>query len=320
MTAPEALAWLTLPTAVRELVKSARPMANMALPAVVGLEADVWLDPEAQLVATAGPDEKTAAARIRSAGLMAHAVRPTGPGPWVRIKSADAVPADLLNPALQAGGLAPSAWQKPLGGPTPLLAMLASGALGAGAGYLGGRLVDANVPGTTGRRARHTGAMLGALLGAAPGAALGAVGMQHSENADNPWAAWVRPNVMFGKAAADEAFAKAADDSGSIFLRDIPVDSFGRLVMEDPFAPLATRSTAASVVEAASQSLGGTGLVSPFDIARTLASAGVGYLTGMTVGRVLGAVAGMTPPAQQALSRTGALAGVLQSVIPRISQ
>lgn len=335
MNAIEAISWLSVPTQVRDLVKAAFPLASRAQEALRG-EPPVTLriQPEDQLIVA----PVNSLLKLSAHGLMAthDPLDQYLPGPWLTVKSADLHASDLLHPSGQAAGMIPAAWNKPLGGPSPLVGMLASGALGAGGGYLLGRGLEAWLP----ERAigpggiRRTTALLGGMAGATLPFYSGLVGMRHPENADNPLAAWVRPNVMFGSVekpasccpekiahelnlpAPDPGFSKAAEEAGGIFLRAIPVDDFNRVIMQDPFAPLQVKATAAGIVEAASQSLGGYGLVSPFDIARTLANAGVGYLTGVAIGKTLGALAGMTPQAQTVLQGTGAMAGVLRSVIP----
>jgi hypothetical protein len=44
---------------------------------------------------------------------------------------------------------------------------------------------------------------------------------------------------------------------------------------------------------------------------------GSGLASGMLVGKALGALAGLTPGAQQTLKRTGMWAGALMNIVPR---
>jgi len=98
----------------------------------------------------------------------------------------------------------------------------------------------------------------------------------------------------------------------------IPRDHFNNLVWQDPYTPLPIRSATTGVVNAASMSQGGARVVSPFDIARIGVGMGTGWLSGMLVGKTLGALAGLRPESQKTLQQTGVWAGVLTNVVPKL--
>jgi hypothetical protein len=65
-----------------------------------------------------------------------------------------------------------------------------------------------------------------------------------------------------------------------------------------------------------SQAIAGSPYVTPADMARLTAGMGVGYASGLVVGRTLGVFAGMPKPTQDRIAQTGALAGVVKSALP----
>lgn len=168
------------------------------------------------------------------------------------------------------------------------------------------------------------------------------------------WQTWIKPNVLFGhpkavepppplvgppsppefpviKAGAEALAAiqpdispemqKAADmfyggASGPFALEPIPVDAFNRLVVADPFTPPNLQAATLGVVNAASNLRGGSRFISPMDIARVGLGMGAGYVQATIGGKVLGALAGITPEAQQKLQTAGVVAGAIKSVVP----
>jgi hypothetical protein len=113
---------------------------------------------------------------------------------------------------------------------------------------------------------------------------------------------------------------KAADEFGgmgqSISLEPIPVDAFNRLVLNDPFTPTPMQYATLGLINAASNIGGPSRFVSPMDIARVGMGMGAGYVQASIGGRVLGALAGLTPQAQKTLQTAGVIAGAVKSVIP----
>lgn len=117
-----------------------------------------------------------------------------------------------------------------------------------------------------------------------------------------------------------EEMQKAADMFGgmvpSISLEPIPVDAFNRLVLNDPFTPPNMQAATLGVVNAASNLNGPSRFVSPMDIARIGLGMGAGYVQASIGGKVLGALAGVTPEAQRTLQNVGVVAGAIKSVVP----
>ena len=60
----------------------------------------------------------------------------------------------------------------------------------------------------------------------------------------------------------------------------------------------------------------GMGIITPMDIARVGLGMGAGYVQATVGGKVLGALAGLTPQAQKTLQTAGVVAGALKSVVP----
>ena len=138
--------------------------------------------------------------------------------------------------------------------------------------------------------------------------------------------------AMFGQQLEAQA--------GGFGIRSIPVDAFNRMVWRDvrkgsaeqtafgsksPWGDNSQSLHTPAPVGAATTGLmtgvqqqTGSRLVSPGDIVRTIASAGVGLATANTVGRTLGALAGLTPAAQEKLQDVGLFGGLLTSVVPAL--
>ena len=262
---------------------------------------------------------------------------------WVYIKRANTTVADVSRPILKIMNLAPNSWNQLLGsaGTSPLVSMLTSGLLGGGLGYLGGTMAEQLVPESYLERGklRKNTALLGALAGAAGPAYLGSVGMRMGDDdTKNPWKAWLEPNVMFSnqkeaiakayKAISElsqdpsaedgvkKAFGYDSGDAGLFNVTAIPVDAFNRVVMQDPYATTGLQTATVGLTEAANQAKGNTGMISPFDIARIGLGMGAGLSQAYLGGKVLGALAGLTPNAQQKLQQVGMFAGALKAVVP----
>lgn len=168
----------------------------------------------------------------------------------------------------------------------------------------------------------------------------------------SPWNALITPNVLFGSpkttyplppmpepppmpgmsnikasAAALEAVKPEISDemqkaanmfkSSDFFSLDpVPVDAFNRVVLNDPFLPPNYQAATLGIVNAASNLRGSSGFVTPMDIARIGLGMGAGYVQASVGGKVLGALAGLTPEAQRTLQAAGVVAGAVKTVVP----
>jgi hypothetical protein len=143
------------------------------------------------------------------------------------------------------------------------------------------------------------------------------------------------PEAGWPKAASiHPRFHKAAETTGALFLRSIPVDAFGQVVWNDvrnpPNAfgtkspwddnsqPLGTPPYAAAAVTgllSGTAQAAGSPVVSPWQVASAAAvGTGKGWLTGLAAGRVLGVLAGLRPEAQQKLQSAGLWGGLITGV------
>ena len=264
-------------------------------------------------------------------------------GNWIFVKKSDVLASDVFGKIPKLMNLAPNSFNQQLGqfGTSPLFSMLTSGLLGGGLGYMGGAMAEQLLPERYLERGklRKTLGTLGALAGAAGPAYLGTVGHRNWDDPNrSAWNSWIEPNVFFGqqKKAIDKGLAHIqaiAQNSEGILkeafgddpitgegmisvMPHIPVDAFNRSIMADPFASLPIQTAAVGLVEAANQAKGNSGLISPFDIARIGVGMGAGLSQAYIGGKVLGALAGLTPQAQQTLQQAGMYAGALKAVVP----
>ena len=115
----------------------------------------------------------------------------------------------------------------------------------------------------------------------------------------------------------EEDFEKIGIDfSHNAFVPQIPVNQFNNFVMNDPNTPRPIQAATAGLTTAASMSRGGVNLVSPFDVGKIAVGMGSGLVSGMLVGKTLGALAGLTPVAQEKIQNAGVMAGMLTNVVP----
>lgn len=137
----------------------------------------------------------------------------------------------------------------------------------------------------------------------------------------------------------DEKYA--AFQSG-LYAPSIPVDAFNNVVwndvrkgsnMSNPYGtrspwgsndqPMHTPPALASATTGLVSGFGamtGSPIISPATVISGLASAGVGLATANIAGRALGALAGLTPEAQNKLQDMGLWAGMLHAVVPPVLQ
>lgn len=214
--------------------------------------------------------------------------------------------------------------------PTPLLTSLVGAALFGGLGYGAGKLLERRLP----RRyfqPRPYGkwlAALGAGLGALPGAYF------HSlQSRVNPAEAGWNSSFPFNQEQSKTAELQEAaedlieelgieklsyeDNSGGLYRPTIPVDQFNRVIWSDPQTPVPIRSAAAGLTVATSLRERSP-VISPMDIAKTVVGAGSGLFSATVVGKTLGALAGLSPEAQQKLQQVGIWPGILKNVIPMV--
>ena len=277
---------------------------------------------------------------LEKSGVHYKIGRPNLSRPWIMVKSSSTTISSVLGPIAQAFAIKPSSFTDAIGGATPLASMIAGGALTAGLGYGAGALAETFAPEVFEKgKLRKRLAVLGGALGALPGAALGGIGMSNWDDPANPdrksspFNAFIRPNVLFGnsniKQASDslsdiqphisDEMQKAADFFGgndSLHFAPIPVDAFNRMVMADPFAQPYMQAATMGIVGAANSLNGGSGFITPMDIARIGMGMGAGYVQATIGGKVLGALAGLTPQAQRTLQGAGVIAGAMKAVVP----
>lgn len=233
----------------------------------------------------------------------------------IEIKAAETPVISVAKPLGQAFNLLPSSLNAPIGGPTPLAAALTGGLLTAGGGYLAGRLAENLLPERiiNGKNLRRTGLALGGLLGAVPGLYLGSLGMRTRPNnaTSSPWNAWIEQNPL-----VTQPIQKSGNLSAGPELLPIEVDGFNRLVMRDPYLPPQIQTATVGLMESANTLAGSNGIVTPTDLASLAIGMGAGMAQAYLGGKVLGALAGLTPEAQKGLQNVGAVAGALKMVIP----
>lgn len=219
------------------------------------------------------------------------------------------------------------------GGPSPLAAALAGGALLGGGGYATGSLASRMLPEDYFDRdvlPANLG-LLGAGLGALPGLGWGTLKYMGVPG---------RPGQTFAHRGAGwlsaYPFRKTSAATDALFEKRIPVDAFNAAVWNDvrsagnPFGtrspwgdrdqPLGTpphvAAAASGLVAAASGTSGGDEYVSPWDVAVAAAvSGGKGLLAGLTAGRILGTLAGLQPDQQKQLQRMGMWGGLIGGAI-----
>jgi hypothetical protein len=268
---------------------------------------------------------------------------PKEQGPWIRIKEAFEI-GNITKPIAQLGGFTDGLPADLIGGPSPLAATIASGALGAGAGYLSGRGLEHFFPEKFQKgKLRKRLAIAGGLAGAIPGVWLGAV--NHRLNGPKGWL------MPFGATDSDQEHQaealntingfldilseatsisrreteKRADafdglaGGANLYVKAIDKDRFNRAVWDDPYLPDVYKGMTSGVVEGASQVAGyESPFISPMDIARIGIGMGTGWASGLVVGKTLGALAGISPSTQKTLQQAGIYAGLIKGTVPKL--
>lgn len=224
-----------------------------------------------------------------------------------------------------------SGWRganKALGGPTPLSNAIVSGLLLGGLGYGVGTLAEQLLPErflSPGQIRKPLG-ILGALAGAGYGA-INAGTISHHRPDIGYLKSWISSNdtPITPPTEKTSVFDRPSSANG-LYAPQIPVDAFNRAVWADASKgynqygivqhtnPAVAAATTGIISGAASQAR--SPIISPANVINTIASAGVGLATANIAGRALGALAGLTPAAQEKIQDTGLWAGMLHAVIP----
>jgi hypothetical protein len=355
----DAEGWRRVPAMVVDLFKQAAPAAcRLAAWAtsVAGPEDRLWWHGGSKTAwaEVADPEKRGDWERlpdIPDLPGVALFVEPIPPPPfpgWVLVKAADGYLAPIARPG--------QAVQKMIGGPTGLTEALVNGLIGGGLGYGAGWIADQFLPEEHFQKGRLP--MTFGLVGAGVPAALGlwqytteqrAKGLPPGTGEPPPpplpthipipehWTDPLPPpyTPQEPKAASiHPRFHKAAETTGALFLRSIPVDAFGQVVWNDvrnppnrfgtkspwgdnsqplgtpPYAAAAVTGLLAGTAEAA-----GSPLVSPWQVATSAAvGTGKGWAAGLIAGKVLGALAGLRPETQQKLQSAGLWGGLITGV------
>lgn len=247
----------------------------------------------------------------------------TPPNPFATIKIKQATVATTLGDGWRGAN-------KALGGPTPLSNAIVSGLLLGGAGYGAGTLIEQLLPErfmSRGGVSKPLG-LVGALAGLGHGA-LNASTINHYRPDIGYWKSWISSNDT-PMTPPEKQGMFGAPNMGNNGLRApiIPVDAFNRAVWADASRgynqagivphtnPAVAAATTGIITGAAMQAR--SPIISPANVINSIASAGVGLATANLAGRTLGALAGLTPAAQEKIQDTGLWAGMLHSVIPPI--
>lgn len=225
--------------------------------------------------------------------------------------------------------------QKPLGGPNPLAATIVGGLATAGIGHIAGGVASQFLPRRTGKRVRDMATIGGGLLGAAPGALW--AGNNYANSADS---GAVVPGVhpALAPLVSPWPFKSSADSTGGLSMASIPVDAFNRVVWSDvavtpnpwgtksPWGDnsqsLRTPAPAAAAITGIITGVSATtgqDYVSPLQVGMAAAAAGgKGYATGMVVGKLLGALVGLSEDEQSLMRRVGAWSGAISTIANHI--
>jgi hypothetical protein len=228
-------------------------------------------------------------------------------------------------------------------GGRPVASTIASGLLGAGLGYGAGWLGEKLLPQYAQRpgRLRKTLALAGGALGAGVGAVPGMVNWTVGRKFNDPTLWQGFPDEGFEKdllsqnyrQATQQYLNKASEDAlgtmGGPSLEEMPLirtDELGRVLWGSRTNPQTTAMTMGLVYGANQMPdpVSQPGVVTPHQVGlfgTMMGAAGgglKGYIAGRTVGAALGLLTGMPEGTQQVLGRTGAVTGILNTMIPRL--
>lgn len=320
-----------LPQAQR--VKSAHERAASAA-GILPVAAAAW-EPQTGGVSVYTPEavnEKTAAAYVAKFSLPTESIifraLETGPDPEkeILVKVGSVIPGT---------GAVWNTSNKLLGGPNPLTNGIVASLLLGGAGYGGGALLENLFP----ERYLERGKLRRTLGLTGVGAGLGMGALAADSNARAMHTGFLSglitnnhtiPPYMQEMLEEKQGFdfghenPMVPGDTG-LFVPKIPVPQFNAMVwndvqkgMQNPYG----MHTSPQIGAATTGLMGGLAtqarspIISPATIINGIASAGVGLATANLAGRALGALAGLTPEAQNKLQDMGLYAGVLHAIIP----
>jgi hypothetical protein len=230
-------------------------------------------------------------------------------------------------------------------GGRPIASTIASGLLGAGlgygAGFVGEKLLPSWAQGEQGAMRRRL-AVLGGLGGASVGAVPGLINWHQNRSFNDPTLWQGHPDDSFDAKllgskyldAVDKYITKQANfDSlgtmGGPSLDSLPLirtDALGRVLWGTGASPQTTAMTMGAVYGANQMPDPSSrpGVVTPhqmglFGTMMGAAGGGVqGYVTGKAVGIGLGLLTGMPAGTQKTLANTGAVIGVVNTLVPRL--
>ena len=282
---------------------------------------------------------------VRTECLMPDEI---GSGDWVKVAYSPTLRrfGEMTNmlPGTYPGGIPNHA--------SPVSAMLTQGLLGGALGYGLGMAGERLLPDRWERgRLRRTLGLMGMLGGAVPGAVIGGLNkarglpfndanVLQGRPGDVPSLNLTQPvgvkQAAFVTAAEslfahrDPVLVKAAfgdDDDGGVqpgaggalSNSAVNVNAFGQVLWESQ-TPIGVIGMTMGALQAAQQMPGGVapGWVTPKQMGHLAAGMGAGYLSGALVGKTLGVLAGMPQSTQDTLKRTGAMAGIVTTVIPKL--
>lgn len=232
----------------------------------------------------------------------------------------------------------------------PLASLLVGGMAGAGLGYGAGWLGEQLLPNRWEKgKLRRNLALMGAGIGALPGA--GYIGLNIASG--QPWNhagiragykpppnpdVWTPPEIprmvspgdlpmkKFSFSGSYSSFrdnSEPAYNTGVAYLPPIDVNELNQVIWREPevarrLPPHLQAATSGLIVGAANlPGRQNTNWVTPMDVGRMAAGMGSGYMSGLLVGKALGAMMGMPQDTQDKLKQTGMWAGVIANIIPK---
>lgn len=202
------------------------------------------------------------------------------------------------------------------GWPSPAMAALTSGVLGAGLGaglgYGGSKLASPFLaPDWDKKRLSTTATILGGLLGGGMGAAPGLLMSYGANKAGySPWDEQLLTSTQ-------PVFKKQA-----VLSNPIDVTGLQNAIWGDPRVAdkmdIHEKALLSGLMGSAAASKGpSTQFVTPMDMGRVTAGMGTGYASGVMVGKVLGTLTGMPQNTQDRLREAGIFSGMIRNVLPQ---
>jgi hypothetical protein len=116
-------------------------------------------------------------------------------------------------------------------------------------------------------------------------------------------------NIQFEK----DAFFDESRAGGAMYVPDVEKDMWGRVIMHDPLMPAQTKAIVAGL-PMATGAANGSKWVSPADIGRVAANAGLGWGMGRAIGMIAGPVLRLTPKARTGIQNAGLLTGAFKAL------